>query len=107
MNATAGSLIYITDPKDGKKRPHMCICVFTNNAGIKYDWLVVPITSTTTIGANNLVKVEHPKLKIPSYAKINNVRTVTTEDSFDVSTILFDEVFLKEVTTKLQFVLKG
>lgn len=103
MSAEVGSLIYIAD-NAGKRRPHICIWVFTNSAGVKYDWLVLPITSTKTVGDKNLIKVEHPKLKLPSYAKLNNIKTITNEEIVEVSNKTFDKLFVDEIASKLQFI---
>lgn len=81
-DAEEGSLIFIQE--GSKRRPHICIKVYRNNAGVPYNWLVLPITSCKTVGDNNLFKVDHPKLNKISYAKLNNMRTIVWDDSYEV-----------------------
>lgn len=82
--AEEGNLIFIKE-KD-KKRPYICIKVFRNNAGVPYNWLVLPITSSDSVGRSNLFPIEHRKLKKVSFVKLNNIQTITWDESFEVKT---------------------
>lgn len=106
MNANVGSLLFIADPLSGKKRPHICIGVFTNNAGVKYDWLVLPITSVDTVGSNNLIPVKHRKLKKNSYAKINNIKTITADADIEIADELFDKEYIELIKIRLRILFK-
>ena len=106
MNANVGSLLFITDPESGKKRPHICIGVFTNNAGVKYDWLVLPITSVDTVGSNNLIPVSHKKLKKNSYAKINNIKTIVADTNIEIAEEPFDEEYIELIKIRLRILFK-
>lgn len=104
MNADVGSLLFITDRNTRKRRPHVCIGVFTNNAGIKYDWLVLPITSMCTVGDENLIHVTHKKLKKNSFAKLNNIKTIVAdEDNIEVAKELFDPEQIELIKIRLRF----
>lgn len=97
-----GSLLYIADAS-GKNRPHICVMGFKNEAGVVYDWLVIPITSLTTVGNDNLVEIEHHKLKKPSFAKINNMFTLSETDTenCEVSPKKFAKDMIERVIDKL------
>lgn len=99
-----GSLVFIKESR--KKRPHICISKFTNNAQIAYDWLLLPITSNKTVGDKNLVEVTHKKLKVPSYAKINNMKTVNLKDEMEIHTDLFSEDCIDKIKKRLEEVFK-
>lgn len=73
-----GSIFFYKNGDD-KERPYVCISVYTNKAGVPYNWLVLPITSSTKVGKDNLVKIEHPELS-KSFAKINNMTTMQNLD---------------------------
>lgn len=79
--AEEGNLIFIKE-KD-KKRPYICVKVFRNNAGVPYNWLVLPITSSGAVGKNNLFPIEHPKLKKVSFVKLNNIQTISWDNDFE------------------------
>ena len=102
MRADTGSLLFIPDPKNGKKRPHICISVFRNLAGVPYDWMVVPITSTVTVGLNNLVEVNHPKLNLPSYAKLNNITCIKSNSAIEVAKVQFAEENLRNIAVRIK-----
>lgn len=102
MRADVGSLLFIPDPKGSKKRPHICIKVFTNLAGVPYDWLVIPITSTVTVGMDNLMEVEHPKLSLKSYAKINNITCVKASDKIEVAKMSFSKDCVKSIAVRIK-----
>ncbi len=107
MKAKVGSLLFIKDKNNAtKKRPFMCIHVFTNTAGVPYDWLVVPITSKECVGTNNLVEVGHTKLSAKSYAKINNIESISWNDEIEVANEKVMPRYVKEVTDKLGNILK-
>ena len=102
MKADVGSLLFIQDKIDSnKKRPHICIHVFTNDAGIPYNWLVLPITSIDTVGKGNLVEVKHRKLKSTSYAKLNNIISIPWNDNIEVAKVNFAKKYAREVTSRL------
>lgn len=107
MKAEVGSLLFIKDKNDSsKKRPYICLHVFTNRAGVPYDWLVVPITSTDSVGNENLVEVAHPKLSVPSYAKLNNIESISWNDEIEIAKKKFDAIYVRDVTEKLGNILK-
>lgn len=107
MKAVTGSLLFIQDKKQAaKKRPYMCIHVFTNEAGVPYDWLIVPITSTCTVGKNNLVEVRHRKLTLRSYAKISGVESISWNDEIQVAKHKFGDEELRDVQEKLRNIFK-
>lgn len=80
--AEEGNLIFIQE--GSKRRPYICVKVFKNNAGVPYNWLVLPITSRISVGFNNLFKINHPKLHKESYAKINNMQTIPWNDNYEI-----------------------
>lgn len=80
--AEEGNLIFI--PEGEKRRPYICIKVYRNTAGVPYNWLVLPITSTTSVGFDNLFPIEHPKLNKESYVKINNIQTIKWDSKFEI-----------------------
>lgn len=107
MKASIGSLLFIADKNDKiKKRPFICMYVFTNNAGVPYDWLVIPITSTTSVGDDNLVEVTHPKLGLKSYAKINNIESISWSKKIEVAKCKFDDENVGDVMRKLNKIFK-
>lgn len=102
MKAEVGSLLFIKDKNDEtKRRPYMCVYVFTNNAGVPYDWLIIPITSTNKVGMDNLVEVSHRKLCCKSYAKINNIESISWNEEIEVSKQKFGKKHVKDVIQKL------
>ena len=108
MSAEIGSLLFIKDTNDAtKKRPFMCIRVFRNNANIAYDWLVVPITTKDVIKASYLVKIQHPKLNQISYAKLNNITSISWNKEIEVAKIKFEDKYVKDVQERIIFLLKG
>jgi len=108
MSAEIGSLLFIEDPNDAtKKRPFMCIRVFRNSANIPYDWLLVPITSQSVIKSNYLVEILHPKLKKVSYAKLNNITSISWQKEISVAKLKFDDKYVRDVQEKIIFLLKG
>ncbi len=103
MKAEIGSLLFIQDKNDpSKKRPHICIHVFTNTEGVPYNWLLLPITSTTVVGKDNLVEVKHQKLHSSSYAKLNNIESVAWSDGIEVSKRKFAKRYVDVCRTRLQ-----
>lgn len=104
MNADVGSLLFILDKDTGKKRPHVCIHVFKNNAGVKYDWLVLPITSTGTVGNKNLVAIKHKKLKKESFAKLNNLLTIKADDSIEIAEETVSLENIESIRCRLRFI---
>lgn len=105
MNADVGNLLFILDESTGKKRPHVCIAVFTNSAGVRYDWLVVPITSVATVGDENLVQIRHSKLKKDSFAKLNNITTIKAGKGIEIASIPFEEEYVQLVKGRLRYFL--
>lgn len=107
MKAEIGSLLFIKDKNDeNKKRPCMCIHVFTNNASVPYNWLIVPITSTDKVGSDNLVEVTHGKLSARSYAKLNNIESISWNDEIEVAKRKFSAESVRDVTNKLGNIFK-
>lgn len=106
MNADVGSLLFIKDQDTGKRRPHICVGVFTNRAGIRYDWLVLPITSTETVGDANLVPVFHKKLKRNSFAKLNNIKTIKADEEIEIASDHFSEECIRLIKIRLRFLFK-
>ncbi len=108
MKAETGSLLFIKDRNDAtKKRPYMCIHVFTNKAQVPYDWLIVPITSKDCVGPDNLVEIKHEKLGLKSYAKINNIESISWSDEIEVAKVKFSNKYVKDVTNKLGNILNN
>jgi len=106
LKAEVGNLLFIKDKNDTtKKRPYICIHIFTNKVGVPYDWLVVPITSTDNVGINNLVEIEHSKLCCKSYAKINNIESISWTDDIEFAKKKFDSKYVKDILDKLREVL--
>ena len=104
--AEIGSLLFIKDKNDTtKKRPYICIHIFTNKVGVPYDWLIVPITSTDNVGLDNLVEVEHNKLYCKSYAKINNIESISWNDDIEVAKKRFNNKCIRDIQSKLREVL--
>jgi mRNA-degrading endonuclease toxin of MazEF toxin-antitoxin module len=107
MKADIGSLLFIKETNSAKKRPYMCVYVFKNTAGVPYDWLVVPITSTDSVGMTNLIPVKHAKLNsIESYAKLNNIRSISWSDEIEVAKVKFDSSYVRDVSVKLGNILR-
>lgn len=103
MKAEIGSLLFIQDKNDtSKKRPHICIHVFTNRAGVPYNWLLLPITSKTMVGTDNLIEVKHQKLHSISYAKLNNIESVSWSDDIEISKRKFAKKYVDQCRTRLQ-----
>lgn len=88
-HAEEGSIIFIQEGI--KRRPYICIKVFRNKAGVPYNWLVLPITSTTSVGYDNLFPIKHPKLNKKSYVKINNIQTIKWDDKYEIKSKINDE----------------
>lgn len=108
MSAEIGSLLFIKDTNDAtKKRPYICIRVFRNNANVPYDWLVVPITSKKVIREEYLVSISHPKLNQVSYAKINNITSISWNNEIEVAKVKFSDETVRDVQEKIIFLLKG
>jgi mRNA-degrading endonuclease toxin of MazEF toxin-antitoxin module len=102
MKADVGNLLFIEDKNDSaKKRPFMVLHVFNNTAGVPYDWLVVPITSSDSVGPENLVEVTHVKLACKSYAKLNNMETISWSDEIEVAKRKFAKKHIKNVQDRL------
>jgi mRNA-degrading endonuclease toxin of MazEF toxin-antitoxin module len=93
-----GSLIFIKE--EDKTRPYLCVKVFKNDAGVPYNWLVLPVTSKHTVGDKNLYKINHPKLSLESYVKLNNIKTIAWDDTYEVKPKI-DQKCLDEVINKL------
>jgi len=93
-----GNLIIIPrgNEEGAKKVYYIVTKQFNNTAGLPYNWLVFPITSHTTVGLHNLVKVTHPSLVRTSYAKLNNVTTIGHIDVI-IDPILFDPSIINAV----------
>lgn len=108
MKAEVGSLLFIQDKTNpAKKRPYICIHVFTNKVGVEYDWLIVPITSTSTVGDDNLVEVRHKKLTMKSYAKISNVESISwVSRKIEVAKQKFEQQHVRDVQEKLENIFK-
>lgn len=108
MSAEIGSLLFIKDTNDAtKKRPFICIRVFRNSANIAYDWLVVPITTKNIIKPKYLVKLIHPKLNQVSYAKLNNITSISWNKEIEVAKLKFDDKYVRDVQERIIFLLKG
>lgn len=80
--AEEGSLIFVQE--GSKRRPYVCVKVFRNRAGVPYNWLVLPITSSISVGHENLFPIEHPKLHKKSYVKINNIQTIKWDERYEI-----------------------
>lgn len=80
--ASEGNIIFIQE--GDKRRPHICVKVFKNKAGVPYNWLVLPITGSTSVGHDNLFQIEHPKLHKKSYVKINNIQTIRWDNDYEI-----------------------
>ena len=96
--ATEGNLIFI--PEGDKRRPYVCIKVFRNKVGIPYNWLVLPVTSSTSGGAANLFPIEHPKLHKKSYVKINNIQTIKWDEKYETKSKINYEI-LDQIINKI------
>jgi hypothetical protein len=108
MSAEIGSLLFIKDTNDAtKKRPFMCIYVYRNKAGIPYDWLVIPISSKSVVNEDYLVTIEHPKLNKVSYAKLNNINSISWSKEIEVAKLKFDNKYVRDVQERIIFLLKG
>jgi len=108
MSAEIGSLLFIKDTNDAtKKRPFMCIQVFRNKAGIIYDWLVIPITSKNVIREEYLVSILHPKLNQISFAKLNNITSISWSNEIEVAKVKFEDKYVRDVQERIIFLLIG
>jgi mRNA-degrading endonuclease toxin of MazEF toxin-antitoxin module len=104
--AEVGSLLFMKDELDAEKtRPFICVHVFSNEAGVPYDWLVMPITSNDGVGTENLVEVTHEKLISTSYAKINNMKCISWSDKIELSSKKFKKQHVKDILGKLKKIL--
>lgn len=103
--AEEGNLIFIQEGE--KRRPYICVKVYRNKAGVPYNWLVLPITSSVSVGKNNLFPIKHPKLHKESYVKINNIQTICWDERFEVKSKInqhtLDEL-IKEICKSLNYV---
>lgn len=108
MKADVGALLFIQDKLDAtKRRPYICVHIFTNTAGVPYNWLIAPITSKDSVGTNNLVKLSHSKLGSDvSYAKINNIETISWSDKIEIATQKFANKHTRSVQDKLGEIFK-
>lgn len=102
--AEAGDLIFIKSKE--KARPYLCIKTYTNNAGIIYNWLVLPITSKFIIGHDNLYPIEHEKLNKRSYVKLNNIQTISWHNSYEVKKNKIKKQTLDNIISKICNMLK-
>lgn len=109
MKADEGALLFIEDKLDAtKKRPFMCVHVFRNKAGVPYNWLVLPITSKDSVGKDNLVEVGHDKLgKAQSYAKLNNIESISWNDKIEISSKKFAKKYSELVKDRLGAIFKN
>lgn len=96
--ATEGNLIFIQEGV--KRRPYICVKVYRNKAGIPYNWLVLPITSSTAVGFENLFQIEHPKLNKKSYIKLNNIQTIKWNDTYEIKNKI-DKSLLDNLISKI------
>lgn len=104
--ADVGSLLFMQDELDVEKtRPFICVHVFSNEAGVPYDWLVMPITSNDGVGADNLVEVTHAKLATKSYAKLNNMKCISWNDKIELASKKFKKQYVKDILNKLKTIL--
>lgn len=104
--ADVGSLLFMKDELDAEKtRPFICVHVFSNEAGVPYDWLVMPITSNDGVGSENLVEVKHEKLASVSYAKLNNMKCISWSDKIELSSKKFKKQYVKDILSKLKKIL--
>lgn len=102
MKAESGSLIFIKDEHDPlKRRPFICVHVFTNNAKVPYNWWVIPITSKNTIGLDNLVEIKHQRLSTISWAKINDLHSIKWNDDYEIAQRKFAKRYIKDVKDKI------
>lgn len=86
-------IFYINE--DEKKRPYICILVFTNDANIAYNYLVIPITSKKTIGMKNLVRIKNVNLKSPSYAKLSNIKSIRADSEYEKTSKISKKYYKK------------
>jgi hypothetical protein len=102
IKAEIGSLIFIKDKLEPeKRRPFICIAIFTNKAKVPYNWWMLPITSKNTIGLENLVEVKHPKLSVISFVKINDLQSVKWDDSYEVAKKKFAKKYIVDIKNKI------
>lgn len=108
MKADIGSLLFIKDKIDeSKKRPFVCVHIFSNNAGVPYNWLILPITSKDSVGKDNLVEISHAKLgSTKSYAKLNNMTSIPWDDEIEVSKRKFAKKHIRSVQDRLSEIFK-
>lgn len=103
MKARVGSLLFMQDRNDAtKKRPYICVQICRNNAGVPYNWIIVPITSALTVGEDYLTEVKHKMLTLKSYAKISNIESVSWRDEIKVVKERFDTQYVRDVQKKLR-----
>ena len=101
------SLLYLkkdAEKDKTKQRPYLCITAFYNSAGVIYEYLLVPITSSTSVGERNLVQISHEKLKKDSYCKLNNILVVSRKDieNYECIKQKFERTVVKEVLNSLK-----
>lgn len=99
------ALLYKQDNNDAtKQRPYLCVTAFPNNAGVLYNYLLIPITSVKTVGDKNLVSITHRKLKKDSYCKLNNMFTVNANEMcmYECVREKFEEKVVKKVLNSLK-----
>ncbi len=104
-NAEEGNLIFIQEGT--KRRPYVCVKVYKNKAGVPYNWLILPITSSESVGKRNLYPISHPKLHKESFVKINNIRTVAWDDKFEVKSKINQQTLddlINEICKSLNYV---
>lgn len=91
----------------GKTRPFVCISKYTNNAGVVYNYLIAPITSSSKLGDENLVAINHDLLK-GSFIKINNIQTIQEVDldSVKISKFQLDKTEIRYAIVKIIKILK-
>lgn len=107
MKAEIGSLLFMQDKYNAtKKRPYICVQVCRNNAGVIYNWLLVPITSKNIVGTDYLTEVRHPRLSLRSYAKISNIESVSWKNEMNVATEKFEQQYVRDVQRKLRNIFK-
>ena len=97
-NAEEGNLIFIQEGE--KRRPYICVKVYRNKAGIPYNWLVLPITSSMSVGNENLYQIKHPKLHKTSFVKINNIKTIAWDENYEVKNKINQKI-LDELIDKI------
>lgn len=110
MYPEQGSCVFIRRQRDNvsKKVAHMILAVGKNDAGIPYNWIGIPITSKETVGEKNLVEINHPKLKMKSYAKIIDPHTFKYNAKYMELSIPFsDEDLDRVLSAYINFIITG